>query len=120
MSSLTAKVRKTVFVKQPKKMDKKEIAYRFLGVFVVALVAAVVINVLSPTGVALAQCVDGATPAGDPCLDIAADTLMTEIFKWANIIIPILLPLIAIGIGLQFGSSILNGIKNIFSGIKIG
>ncbi len=102
-------------------MEKKEIATRLLGVFVFALMAAVVINVLSPAGVALAQCVDGADAvSGDPCLDIAADTLMTEIFKWANIIIPILLPLIAIGIGLQFGSSILNGIKNIFGGIKIG
>ena len=124
MSTLTVtagKIRSNIFVRKPKKMNGKEIVTRLASIFAVALVAAVVINVFAPVGVALAQCVDGADAiTGDPCLDIQVDSLMTEIFKWANVIIPILLPLIAIGIGLNFGSSILAGIKNVFNGIKIG
>ena len=74
-----------------------------------------------PTAVPPSGCIDGAdVVTGDPCLDIQAESLMTQIFKWANAIIPILLPLIAIAIGITFGGSILAGIRNIFGNIKIG
>jgi hypothetical protein len=45
---------------------------------------------------------------------------MAQIFRWANIIIPVLLPLVAIGIGIQFGSNILGGIKNFFGSFRLG
>lgn len=109
-------------VTKPKRMSKKEIFVRLFAVMFIslAIVSAAVPIHTTHAAPALA-CVDGADDVtGDPCLDIQVDSLMTEIFKWANVIIPILLPLIAIGIGLNFGSSILGGIKNVFNGIKIG
>lgn len=44
---------------------------------------------------------------------------MTNIFKWANVILPVLLPIAAIGIGFTFGSEILGGIKRFFTGMRI-
>jgi hypothetical protein len=65
-------------------------------------------------------CDDGLDQDGDPCLDIQAESLMAQIFRWTNFIIPVLLPLVAIGIGITFGGSILQGIKNFFGSFRLG
>ncbi|MEZ4647137.1 MAG: hypothetical protein R3E31_31170 [Chloroflexota bacterium] len=109
----------TIALPKPRKMSKKEILFRLLMTFVIALAIASAV-VPAPGHTAHAQCVDGVDPDGDPCLDIQTDTLMGEIFKWANTLIPILLPIIAIGIGFQFGGNILNGIKGFFGSFRIG
>jgi uncharacterized membrane protein YjgN (DUF898 family) len=104
---------------QPKKMARKSAIKMWV---ILALVAMFSVMALAPVS-AFAQeasCTNGVDQNGDPCLDIKAEMLMTQIFRWANIIIPVLLPLVAIGIGIQFGGNILSSIKNFFGSFRLG
>lgn len=56
------------------------------------------------------DCVDGVNGAGDPCLDINADTLASQIFSGANIIVAALGGIVFLIVGLRFGGSLLRGI----------
>ena len=109
-------------VSQPnKKMARKSVVKMWV---ILALVAMFSVLALAPVA-AFAQepttgCVNGVDGSGQPCLDLQAETLMTQIFRWANIIIPVLLPLVAIGIGIQFGGNILSSIKNFFGSFRLG
>jgi uncharacterized membrane protein YjgN (DUF898 family) len=101
-----------------KKMSRKSTIRMWL---ILALVALIAIGAMVPVA-AFAQttCTNGVDGDGNPCLDLQAETLMTQIFRWANIIIPVLLPLVAIGIGIQFGGNILSSIKNFFGSFRLG
>lgn len=102
-----------------KKMDRKAAIKMW---FMLALVFVAAIGMMAPSA-AYAQepsCQNGVDQNGDPCLDLKVDALMSNIFKWANMIIPVLLPLVAIGIGIQFGGNILSSIKNFFGSFRLG
>ncbi len=102
------------------KMKPQNVVRLWLALMVIFFAALGVMAPAAPVGAQAATCTDGLDAAGDPCLDIQADSLMAEIFRWANIIIPVLLPLVAIGIGIQFGGNILGGIKNFFGSFRLG
>lgn len=103
---------------KPRRHSKKEIIVNLL--MLTALLFGFVVAT-APQHNVYAACVDGADDVtGEPCLELDATDLITNIFKWANIVIPVLLPIIAIGIGFMFGADILAGVKKFFSGVKIG
>jgi hypothetical protein len=109
-------------VSQPhKKMDRKAAIKMWA---ILGLVAMFSLMALAPVA-AFAQepaatCTNGLDQDGQPCLDLKSEVLMQAIFRWANIIIPVLLPLVAIGIGIQFGGNILSSIKNFFGSFRLG
>ncbi len=92
-----------------------------LMVLALCLVAVAVVMPAGVTHAAPLACVDGTDDVtGDPCLDLDADMLVSNIFKWANLIFPVLIPIAAIGIGIAFGSDIIAGIRRLFGSIRIG
>lgn len=110
------------FNKSYKDMSRKELFFRLLMVMVIAL--AVASAVMPVSGDAFAACtsagVDDTT--SDPCLYLPLDGndgLVANIFKWASFLMPVLIPLAAIGIGLQFGADILGGVKSFFGSFKL-
>lgn len=65
-----------------------------------------------------AQCVDGSDPDGNPCLDIDADTLTSQIFDGANIIVAALGGIVFLIVGLRFGGNLLRGIGDAISNFR--
>lgn len=96
-------------------------AEKIRNLVILAIVLMGIVAMTAPVhGQTFAACVDGADDVtGEPCLELDATGLMTNIFKWANVILPVLLPIAAIGIGFTFGSEILGGIKRFFTGMRI-
>lgn len=91
----------------------------------VALVLALVFTfafAAFPVGSAYAQdCVDGQTtdPTPEPCLEVDADEMTSDIFAGANIILVALGGIFFLVIGLSFGGMLIKFIGNAILGFKL-
>ena len=107
-----------------KGLKKKELLNTLLLAFVVSLMATAFI---SPQAVqAQTTCVDGLIDTdgdgvgdGDPCLDINADELASNLFKWASIFIAVFLPVAAIGIGIRLAGNVIGSLGNLVGNFRL-